>query len=99
MPQVAIPPIVPPAPVPPPVTRRITIRACRPSLIDLRFKGDPWVVSKERQAAVCLGDFSMGQVTVSPLDVPSLNRVLLQVRFGQARRNYSRRMRKPDEAA
>jgi len=87
----AIPPIVPPTPI----SRRVTLRACRPSLIDLRFKGDPWVVAREqRQAAVCLGDFSMGQVSVSPLDVPSLNRFLLQVRFGQARRNYSRRMRK-----
>jgi hypothetical protein len=72
--------------------RRVTIRACRPSLIDLRFKGDPWVVAKEEeQAAVCLGDYSLGKVAVSPLDVPSLNRCLLQVRFGQARRNQSRR--------
>jgi hypothetical protein len=100
MPTSTVPPLVPAAPVPPPATRRITIRACRPSFIDLRFKGDPWVVRKEQQAAVvCLGDFTMGQVTVSPLDVPSLNRALLQVRFGQARRNYSLRMRKPDEAA
>ena len=86
MPQSATPPLVPPAP-----SRRITIRACRPSFIDLRFKGDPWVVIKERQAAVCLGDFAMGQVAVSPLDVPSLNRVLQQVRFGQARRNVTLR--------
>jgi hypothetical protein len=94
-----IPPLVPAAPSPP-RTRRITIRACRPSLIDLRFKGDPWVVRKEQEAAVvCLGDFSMGQVTVSALDVPSLNRALLQVRYGQARRNYAMRMRTPDEAA
>jgi hypothetical protein len=96
MQDLAIPPIVPPAP-PAPVSRRVTVRACRPSLIDLRFKGDPWVVVKERQAAVCLGDFSLGQVSVSPLDVPSLNRCLLQVRFGQARRNYVRRMRKLGE--
>lgn len=93
MPELATPPIVPPLPI----SRRLTIRACRPSLIDLRFKGDPWVVVKERLAAVCLGDFSLGQVSVSPLDVPSLNRVLLQVRFGQARRNYVKRMRKPTD--
>ena len=88
---VPIPPLVPPAPI----SRRVTVRACRPSLIDLRFKGDPWVVVKEQQAAVCLGNFPLGQVAVSPLDVPSLNRALLQVRFGQARRNYARRMRRP----
>jgi hypothetical protein len=99
MPKSAVPTLVPAAPVAKPATRRITIRACRPSFIDLRFKGDPWVVRKEQAAVVCLGDFTMGQVTVSPLDVPSLNRALLQVRFGQARRNYSLRMRKPDEAA
>jgi len=89
---VSVPPLVPPAPS---SSRRVTVRACRPSLIDLRFKGDPWVVIKEQQAAVCLGDFPMGQVAVSPLDVPSLNRALLQVRFGQARRNYARKMRRP----
>jgi hypothetical protein len=89
---VPIPPLVPSSSAP--VARRVTVRACRPSLIDLRFKGDPWVVLAEKQAAVCLGDFPMGQVAVSPLDVPSLNRALLQVRFGQARRNYARRTRK-----
>src|SRR4051794_19755077 len=92
MQELAIPPVV--AAVPPPPSRRVTIRACRPSLIDLRFKGDPWVVLEQEQAAVRLGDFSLGQVNVSPLDVPSLTRCLLQVRFGQARRNYVRRHRK-----
>jgi hypothetical protein len=74
--------------------RRVTLRACRPSLIDLRFKGDAWVVADDCQAAVCLGDFPLGQVPVSPLDVPSLNRFLSQVRLGQARRIYSRRIRR-----
>jgi hypothetical protein len=88
---VPVPPLVPAAPI---TSRRVTVRACRPSLIDMRFKGDPWVVLDEQRAAVCLGDFPMGQVAVSPLDVPSLNRALLQVRFGQARRNYARKMRR-----
>jgi hypothetical protein len=78
--------------------RRVSIRACRPSLIDMRFKGDPWVVAGDNRAAVCLGDYSLGQVHICALDVPSLNRVLLQVRFGQARRNYLRRVRQPGEA-
>lgn len=77
-----------------PTTRRVSIRACRPSLIDLRFKGDPWVVADECRAAVCLGDYSLGQVHICPLDVPSLNRTLQQVRLGQARRNHLRRVRK-----
>jgi hypothetical protein len=74
-------------------SRKLVIRACRPSLIDLRFKGDPWVVQREKHASVCLGDFPMGQVNVSPLDVPSLNRAFQQVRLGQARRTYTRRLR------
>jgi hypothetical protein len=89
MTDLAIPPIVTSLPYPPP-SRRMIIRACRPSLIDLRFKGDPWVVADDGRAVVCLGDYSLGQVRVSPLDVPSLNRTLFQVRLGQARRNSRR---------
>ncbi len=92
MPDLAIPPIVTHLPLP--SARPRTIRSCRPSLVDLRFKGDPWVVASDRQAAVCLGDYSLGNVGISPLDVPSLNRALWQVRLGQARRNYLRKLRK-----
>jgi hypothetical protein len=59
-------------------------------LIDLRFKGDPWVVSHDGVAAVCLGDYPMSHLAALPLDLPSLNRTLQQVRLGQARRNYQR---------
>jgi hypothetical protein len=76
-----------------PAHRLVVIKASRPSLIDLRFKGDPWVVPHGPLAALCLGDYPMSQISVSPLDVPSLNRALLQVRLGQARRNYLRRVR------
>jgi hypothetical protein len=89
--------------IPPPTTlerpplRRVAIRTSRPSLIDLRFKGDPWVVTHGLLASVCLGDYPMAHVAASPLDVPSLNRTLQQVRLGQARRNYLRQVRKlPD---
>jgi hypothetical protein len=75
-------------------SRRVVIRASRPSLIDLRFKGDPWVVNHGALAAICLGDYPMAHVHASPFDVPTLNRTLQQVRFGQARRNYVRRVRK-----
>jgi hypothetical protein len=75
-------------------TRRVVLRASRPSLIDLRFKGDPWVVSCGALAAVCLGDYPLAHVDASPLDVPSLIRSLLQLRLGQARRNYMRRLRR-----
>ncbi len=75
-------------------SRRIVIRASRPSLIDLRFKGDPWVVDNGSTAAVCLGDYPMAQIAASPFDLPTLNRALAQVRLGQARRNYMRQVRK-----
>ena len=65
-------------------------------MIDLRFKGDPWVVTDGGLAAVCLGDYPMSRVAASPFDLPSLNRTLQQVRLGQARRNYLRRVRKLD---
>jgi hypothetical protein len=66
----------------------------RPALIDLRFKGDPWVVDNgDGTASVCLGHYQLLRVEVSPLDLPALNRAFGQVRFGQARREYERRCR------
>jgi hypothetical protein len=75
-------------------SRPVVIRASRPSLIDLRFKGDPWVVDNGSTASLCLGDYPMAQIAASPFDVPTLNRALAQVRLGQARRNYLRHVRK-----
>jgi hypothetical protein len=91
MPNIALPP-APHERTPP--TRRVVLRASRPSLIDLRFKGDPWVVGQDGEVAVCLGDYHLTEFTASPFDVPSLNRWLQQLRLGQARRNYQRRVRK-----
>ena len=71
----------------------IALKASRPSLIDLRFKGDAWVVGRGHVASVCLGDYPLGHVAASPFDLPTFNRVLEQVRTGQARRNYIRRLR------
>jgi hypothetical protein len=75
-----------------PSPHRVTLKASRPALTDLRFKGDAWVVGRGHVAAVCLGDYPLGHVAVSPLDLPSLNRTLEQVRTGQARRNHLRRV-------
>ncbi|MBY0228283.1 MAG: hypothetical protein K2W96_03270 [Gemmataceae bacterium] len=69
-------------------SRRTVIRASRPALSDLRFKGDACVT----RAAVCLGDYQLTQVALTPLDVPAMNRAFLQVRTGQARRNQARRL-------
>jgi hypothetical protein len=85
MDDLAVPPTIPR------VNRRVKIRANRPSLIDLRFKGDPWVEQRDHKAAVCLGDYALGRVDASPFDLPSLNRALLALRLGQARRNQTLR--------
>ena len=83
----------PPAPLTQNLCHRpVKLKSSRPGLTDLRFKGDAWVVEQGPMAAVCLGDYPLGHVSVSPLDVPSLNRVLEQVRTGQARRNCLRRL-------
>jgi hypothetical protein len=58
-------------------------------LLDLRFKGDPWVVdNRDGSAAVCLGDYRLASLSISPLEVAALNRVLAQLRLGQAQRRY-----------
>jgi hypothetical protein len=72
---------------------RRRIKATRPALIDLRFTGDAWLVQRGSYAAVCLGDTVLGQISLLSLDLPSLNRLLGQVRMGQARKNYMRRLR------
>jgi hypothetical protein len=40
---------------------------------------------------VCLGDYQLGRVKLSPLDLPTLNRAFGLVRLGQARRSDQRR--------
>ena len=74
--------------------RRVVIRATRPALNDLRFTGDACVVGDGQLAAVCLGDYRMGHLAVTPFDMPSLNNTFWQIRLGQARRAYARKQRR-----
>jgi hypothetical protein len=70
------------------------VRASRPSLLDLRFKGDPWLVDRrDGTGALCLGDYSLLHIRALALDLPSLNRIWLQLRLGQARRQYTKHRR------
>jgi hypothetical protein len=72
----------------------IRVRAVRPALTDLRFKGDPWVVDhQDGTASLCLGDYALVRIGVLPIDVPSLNRTLHQVRLGQTRREFFAHLR------
>ncbi|MFO0844035.1 MAG: hypothetical protein U0797_16815 [Gemmataceae bacterium] len=77
-----------------PTRRRQTCKTSRPALIDLRFKGDAWVVAQGPLAVVCLGDFALSLVPAGPFDLQTLNHLFAQVRTGQARRNYMRKVQR-----
>ena len=76
-----------PRPLPP-------LRSVRPSLLDLRFIGDPQVVDhRDGSASVRLDNYSLAQIDIVPFDAPSLNRLLLQLRQWQMRRRLSQNLR------
>jgi hypothetical protein len=69
-----------------------TLRSVRPSLVDLRFTGDPWVVDHEDgSASLRLDNYPLVRLGALSFDLPSLNRTLLQLRHWQARRAALRR--------
>jgi hypothetical protein len=70
---------------------RVAVRTTRPAVVDLRFREDAWVVAGEGYATVRLGDYQLGGVAVTSLDVPALNRLFLAVRLGQARRQVEQK--------
>jgi hypothetical protein len=70
------------------------LRSIRPSLLDVRFSGDPWVVAHEDgSASVQLDDYGLARIQTLPFDVPSLNHLLLQLRQWQMRRRLYRKLR------
>jgi hypothetical protein len=76
-----------------------TLRSVRPSLLDLRFTGDPWVVEHEDgSASVRLDNYRLARIQTVPFDLPSLNQLLLQLRLWQMRRrlNQQRRAQRPE---
>lgn len=70
---------------------RITIKATRPALNDLRFRGEADVRPEGDRAAVCLGNYQLTHVDCTPLDFATLTRTFNDIRTGQARRNQARR--------
>jgi hypothetical protein len=80
-----------PRPTRSPKKARVSVRATRPAVVDLRFREDAWVVAGEGRATVRLGDYQLGGLAVTSLDVPALNRVFSEVRVGQARRQVAER--------
>jgi hypothetical protein len=62
------------------------LRAVRPSVLDQRFCGDPWiVVGEDGQFAICLGDYSLASINSLSLDLPALNGLLDRVRHRRPR--------------
>jgi hypothetical protein len=69
------------------------LRYVRPSLLDLRFTGDPWVVDhKDGTASVRLDNYRLARIQTMPFDLPSLNQLWMQLRQWQVRRCYYRRL-------
>jgi hypothetical protein len=59
------------------------MRSFRPSLLDPRFTGDPWIVAHEDgTAALCLDGYQLTRIRLVTLDLPSLNRAFSQLRQG-----------------
>ncbi len=66
----------------------------RPSLSDLRFTGDPWVQDHDDgSSSVLLDNYRLTRVRTLPFDLPSLNRLFLDLRLAQLRRRMYRQLR------
>ncbi|MHB1422647.1 MAG: hypothetical protein ACYC3I_05520 [Gemmataceae bacterium] len=71
------------------------LRSIRPSLLDLRFTGDPWVVDHEDgTASVRLDNYRLARIDAVPLDLPSFNQLWTQLRQWQIRRCFYRQQRR-----
>ena len=65
------------------------LHCLRPTVLDLRFRGDPWILRlQDGSLSLCLGNFHLGPVHGSPLDLPSLNQLLDRVRHQVTRRSW-----------
>jgi hypothetical protein len=53
----------------------------RPSVLDARFRGDPWLEpGEEGTVSLCLGNFSLATLSAVEFDRPALNTILLRLR-------------------
>ncbi len=69
-----------------PSQRRGLLRMVRPSVLDLRFTGDPWIVEEsEGRLLLCLGDYHLAGIRGSGIDLPSLNLALDRLRSRRPR--------------
>ncbi|HXG09912.1 MAG TPA: hypothetical protein VNK04_09000 [Gemmataceae bacterium] len=69
------------------LTLDLCVRTVRPSLLDLRFSGDPWIVDRGAGPyALCLGNYPLAWIEKLSLDLPSLNRLFHSLRHRRPRR-------------
>lgn len=62
-------------------------RTVRPSLLDMRFTGDAWIVDgRDGTLGLFLGDYRLASIAGVALDVPSLNQQFEMMRHRRARR-------------
>jgi hypothetical protein len=77
-----------------PNTPLASLRSIRPSLLDVRFTGDPWVVDHaDGTASLRLDNYRLARIQAMPFDLPSLNQLLLQLRQWQIRRRFYEKLR------
>ena len=63
------------------------LRMVRPSLLDLRFTGDPWIVDRnDGSFSLCLGDYCLAGIRGVTIDLPSFNQVFDRMRNRRSRR-------------
>jgi hypothetical protein len=66
------------------------IRTVRPSVLDLRFSGDAWIVDRGNGCfAMCLGNYPLAWIEGLALDLPSLNRMFHALRHRRPRQRRS----------
>ena len=68
-------------------TDRVFIRPRRPSLLEPRLVGDPWIVHEADSTLVlCFNEWPLAIVRGLPLDLPSFNHLLERLRNRPLRR-------------
>ena len=62
-------------------SRRLAVQTLHPSLLDLRFTGDTWIVRhSDGRLGLCLGNLTLAHIDGLNLDLPSLNTLLDRAR-------------------
>lgn len=75
----------------------LPLRSVRPSLLDLRFTGDACVVDhRDGTASLRLDNYRLARINMVSFDLPSLNHLLLQLRYWQMRRRPQHQRRARD---